>query len=338
MKRRMSERLDLEKVRFIHRDRRLVEQILRQPPTVMPLEMDPPLKISEGPECWIAQTFIHLRRAGFPVRLATRPSPDDINVLHYDDIPNWKKLPFWAFFVVVQADRPRPMLADVRLVQNKLGVKDEQRDRFIPLWSQAGLLPRDPARGEQLTELSYFGLEYYLAPPFRDVEFKERVASLGVSFRPHFPPAEWSDYRAVDAVLAVRNVTTFDLSIKPATKLVNAWKAGVIPFLGPEPAYRQIGQPGVSYLEVSNVDDLVRSLRWLKERPLESTRIREEGARAVKAYLDDELARAWIEILQTTVGPAFTEWRRQGMIRHLLRFPERLRAHQREMAYFWANI
>ena len=330
--------MGLERVRFIHRDRDLVAQILRQPPSLMPLEMDPPLKISEGPHCWIAQTFIHLRRAGLPVRLASRASPDDINVLHYDDLPNWKRVPFWAFFVVVQADRPRPMIADVRVVQNKLGIRDEERDRFVPLWSQAGMLPRDPARGDQLTTLSYFGLDYYLAPPFREAAFLEKLASLGMSFQPHFSPAEWSDYRAVDAVLAVRNVTSFDLTIKPATKLVNAWKAGAVPLLGPEPAYRQIGRPGVDYLEVSSVEEVLEGLRVMKERPAESARMREEGARAMTAYTDEMLVHQWTELLQGTAGPAFEDWRRQGMIRHFLRYPARLRAHEKERAYFWANI
>ena len=40
--------LDLEKVRFGHRDRSLVERILRQPPALLPLEMNPPMDISEG--------------------------------------------------------------------------------------------------------------------------------------------------------------------------------------------------------------------------------------------------------------------------------------------------
>jgi hypothetical protein len=335
---RPAGRVGLDRVRFVHHDRKLVAQILRQPPELLPLEMDPPLRISEGPECWIAQTFIHLRRAGFPVTFAARPSPNDINVLHYDDLPNWKKVPFWAFFVVVQADRARPVIADVRVVQNKLGIRDENRDRFIPLWSQAGLLTRDATRGDQLTTLSYFGLDYYLAAPFREPEFREQLASLGVSFEPHFRPAEWSDYRDVDAVLAVRNVTSFDLTIKPATKLVNAWKAGVIPFLGPEPAYRQIGRPGVDYVEVSNVEDVLERLRWMRERPAEVARMREEGARAMAGYRDEVLVREWIELFQGTATPAFEEWRRQGMLHHFLRYPSRFLAHRKEKAHFWANV
>ncbi len=325
-------------VRFVHRDARLVERILSLPSNALPLEMSPPLDISEGANAWIAQSFMHLRRHGLPVQLASTLSPSHVNVLHYDHVPGWKRFPFWAFFAVVQADRPRPMIADVRMVQNKLCIQDVDRDRFVPLWSQPCLRPRDPARGDRLSTIAYMGLECYLALPFREAKFKERLAAAGVSFEPHFRPEEWSDYSAVDAILAVRNVTPYDLSIKPATKLINAWKAGVLPLLGREPAYTQVGRPGVNYCEVSSAEDVIRAVHWAQDNPADAARVRQSGACAFQMYNDEQTIQRWVEILAGTLLPAFEQWRREGALSHLLKLPGRLAKHRREAAFFRANI
>jgi hypothetical protein len=328
----------LARVRFVRRDPALVARINRQAPELLPWQMTPPLDIAPGPSCWIAQTFIHLRRRGLPVRLATTPSPRDVNVVHYDDLPSWKRLPFWAFLVVVQADRPRPALADIRLVQNRLGIEDAARDRFVVLWPQPGLVPRDPARGAQLSTVGYFGLPTYLAPSYRDVRMRSALAALGVSLEARFEPEQWTDYRAVDAVLAVREVSDFVLAVKPATKLLNAWRAGCIPIMGVESACRQLGRPGVDYLEVASPDGVVAAVRRLRDEPGAAARLRAEGTRTVAAYDDDALARQWVTVLEETALPAFERWQRAGTLAHVRAFPGRMLAHRRAAAAFWARV
>lgn len=328
----------LEKVRFVQRDSALVARVLEQPAHLSPAEMSPPIDLSAGADCWIAQTFVHLRRLGAPVRLASRLSPRAINVVHYDDLPGWKRAPFWAFLVTIQADRARPGIADLRVVQNELCVREPSRDHFMPLWPQAGLRPRDPRRRRSLSRLAYFGLEIYMPAELGGAAFRARLAELGVELAPRYRPELWSDYRDVDAVLAIREASAYGLSIKPASKLVNAWRAGALPIMGPEPAYRQIGRPGVDYLEVRSADEAVGALRWLRERPDEADRLRASGARAGRAYSDAEIARRWIELLEAVALPAFERWSGEGPLRHLLGLPGRLAAHRREIAYFRANI
>jgi hypothetical protein len=328
----------LDRVRFVRRDRALVARINQQSPNLLPWQMDPPLDIVRGTTCWIAQTFIHLRQRGFPVRLAARLSPRDLNVVHYDDLPSWKQLPFWPFLAVVQADRPPPVLADVRLVQNRLGIEDPVRDRFVVLWPQPGLRPRDPARGSQVSTLGYFGLDTYLAPQNRDRRMREALGAMGVSLQPRFRPEEWTDYREVDAVLAVREVSDLVLAVKPATKMINAWRAGCIPIMGVESACRQIGRPGIDYIEVTSPAEVVSTVRRLREDPAAAERLRAEGRRAVTTYEDDALVRQWVTILEETALPAFERWRREGTLRHLRDFPARMLAHRRAVASFLARV
>jgi hypothetical protein len=328
----------LERVRFVRRDRALVARLNRQQPHLLPGQMDPPLDIGPGPNCWIAQTFVHLRQRGFPVRLATMLSPRDLNVVHYDDLPSWKQLPFWPFLAVVQADRPPPVLADVRLVQNRLGIEHAERDRFVVLWPQPGLRPRDPARGAQVSTLGYFGVQNYLAPPYRDERMRAALSAMGVALEPRFRPDEWVDYRAVDAVLAVRQVSELVLSIKPATKMINAWRAGCIPIMGVESACRQIGRPGVDYLEVTSPAEVVAAVRRLRDDPAAAQRLRAEGRRAAAAHDDDALVRQWVTILEETALPAFERWKREGTLHHLRAFPARMLAHRRAVASFLRRV
>jgi hypothetical protein len=328
----------LDRVRFVHRDRALVGRLNRQPPSLSPLEMRPPIDVGRGSDCWIAQTFIHLRRQGSPVVMASTFSWNEVNVVHYDDLLDWRRPALGAFVVAVQADRPRPVIAEVRVVQNQLGIEDAVHDQFIPHWSQPQLEARDPARGDAVTTLAYFGLAHYLAPPFRESPFRERLGALGVTFAPRYRPDAWGDYRDVDVVVAVREASDFVLAIKPATKLVNAWKAGCIPILGREPAYRQVGRPGVDYLEASTVDEVVGTIRWLREQPAAAAKLRREGARAFATYDDAALTRRWVAMLEGVALPSFEQWRRAGRLGRLMESPARLIAHRRAAASFWARV
>ena len=61
------------------------------------------------------------------------------------------------FAVVAQADRPRPALSDMTVMQNGLMGETGLR-RTMPHWPQPGLIPRDPARGDRLETIAYLSL------------------------------------------------------------------------------------------------------------------------------------------------------------------------------------
>src|SRR5580698_7473480 len=103
------------------------------------------------------------------------------------------------------------------------------------------------------------------------------LGAMGVTLEPRFQPAVWTDYLAVDAVLAVRETSELVLGVKPATKMINAWRAGCIPIMGVESACRQIGRPGVDYVEVTSPVEVVAAVRRLREDPAAAERLRAEG-------------------------------------------------------------
>lgn len=72
--------------------------------------------------------------------------------------------------------------------------------------------------------------------------FQDALRQRGVRFVNRFQ-GEWHDYQHVDAVLAIRDCPPVVLATKPASKLINAWKAGVPALLGPG-----TGLQGIAYL------------------------------------------------------------------------------------------
>ena len=135
-------------------------------------------------------------------------------------------------------------MCDMSIVQNQANVETE-RDIMIPYWPPPGLMPRLHERGTRIEHMAFMGRSWNLAPEFRSPrEFLAELAALGVRFDIHdeleSPTPNWSDFRKCDLTLAVRNLTEQDALVKPASKLVNSWIAGVPALLGPEPAFRDL--------------------------------------------------------------------------------------------------
>ena len=325
-----------QKIRLVHREKANWSHLASL--AFPPLPHEAQIQIGGiGSNSWITQTWIHLKRLGLPVELAADFRMDSINIVHYDHL-TLRRLPFRSFVVAVQADRGRPEMCDMRVVQNQLCIQDPTKDFWIPLWTQPGLVPRHLNWGSRLERIAYFGLDIYLAERFRSDDFQRRLAGLGMEFCTHFDRSEYFDYSDVDAVLAVRDVSEYDLSIKPPTKLLNAWRAGVIPLMGLEPAYQQVGKPGVDYFEVRSPDDVLKAIARLRSEPGLMERTIQAGTRRFSEFTDEAIAKRWIEFLRGPAEHMFLAWARRngglGYLGTLVGYPARYLRHRREKRRF----
>lgn len=253
-----------------------------------------------GEWVWVLLTYLRLRRAGRPVELVGEP-PEGAQVLvfhakHERALLRHSGRLRDALLVGVRADNREALAADVEVVQNG-SFADGRRRVCIPLWPQPGLLSRDPARGERIARIAYKGLLRHLHPGFRDRDWTAFVSSLGIEWTfgaaefvagaPTDPAAgEWRDYREVDLVLAVRPPSRNLHRDKPASKLINAWLAGVPALLGPEHAYRELRRSPLDYIEVAGPSEAKDAIRALSGDPslyramVENGRVRGEEFRA----------------------------------------------------------
>jgi hypothetical protein len=232
-----------------------------------------------GERAWILQTYLRLAHAGYPVELATSPPAEGIVVFHAKQAralrSQWRRLRN-AILLGVRADNRQPLIADFEVVQNGR-FADGERRFFIPHWPQPGLIPRDASRGLAIRRIAFKGFAQNLHPEFRSPAWRELLAAHEIEWEVDAVPfagaatdrmgIEWPDFRQVDLLLAVRPRDRRLWTSKPATKLLNAWQAGVPALLGPEHAYRELRRSELDYLEVDSLATAKAAVLRLLERP-----------------------------------------------------------------------
>jgi hypothetical protein len=284
-------------------------------------------ELQRGERAWVLQTYLRLADAGYPVQLASRLPESGVVVFH---AKQRRALPLrrrsrgrsGLVFVAVRGDVKQAGGADFELVQNRRSADGLGRF-FIPHWPQPGLLPRDAARGSRLERIAYKGFDRNLHPYFRGAGWRSFLASHGVEWVVDSVPfaeggtrgeaLEWPDFRAVDAVLAVRPAACPRRDSKPATKLYNAWLAGVPALLSPDVAFRELWRSPLDFLEVAGPSAARSGVqRLLAEPDLYRRMVANGRARAAEFSADAVLAR-WLELLEEILPARLA--RRAGGVR-----------------------
>jgi hypothetical protein len=266
-----------------------------------------------GEHAWILQTWLRLARAGFPAGLSASPPAEGIAVFHAKQAralrSQWRRLR-GVTLLGVRADNREPLIADFEVVQNGR-FADGKRRFHVPHWPQPALIPRDPSRGATIRRIAFKGFAQNLHPGLRSPAWEAFLAELGIEWVVDAVPfagaatdragIDWPDFREVDLLLALRPPDRRLWTSKPATKLFNAWLAGVPALLGPEHAYREQRRSELDYLEVSTLDEAKAAVLRLRERPdLYQAMIENGRVRGLEITPEATLPR-WIELLAETI-------------------------------------
>ncbi len=265
---------------------------------------------------WTVKTYGYLSKMGFPCRLTHELPDEGIIVTHREFfkntmIPNRRQL-----FVCAVADFWRHPLAQLHIVQNPsdpllVHATPSWPAAFIPMWPESGLIPRDPARGDLLVNVAYFGLPPRLAPQLRSEKFAARLREHGFNFR-IVSRDRWNDYSDTDAVLAVRSFAPVSWHKFPPSKLYNSWHAGVPALLGCESAYQAERRNEYDYFEVHSADEVLETLLRLRgDQRLRAAVARNCAERAV-GVSPARIAETWITFLTTVAAPALRDWQRRS--------------------------
>lgn len=304
---------------------------LFESPDVVPDPDEFGIRRASNEECWSVLTYIQLKRRGFDVSISDRFVPGMICVASTVDY-GIRSRPFDCFVVGCRGDNPRPSLCDFTIVQNRAQV-DSGTNAYMPLWTQPGLIPRSRDRGRRLECMAYMGDVGNLYEPFRTDEFEAQVAGLGVRFRKEFgaihqTPAGWHDYRSADLVLAVRDMTEKDALVKPPSKLVNAWCAGVPALLGPEAAYRDMRRSELDYIEIRTPQDAIDAISRLKSHPSLYEDMVSNARRRAAEFTAERHCRRWVDALSGPIAEEYRRWLKRGLAARLAAVPARLLRHR----------
>lgn len=211
-----------------------------------------------------------------------------------------------AILVGVRGDLRESTSADFEIVQSSVHI-DALRRFYVPHWPQPGLLPRDPQRGHRIERLEYKGFLGNLHASFREPLWASFLAERGlewvvdaVAFRQvaeHTTLLRWNDFRTTDLVVAMRPDAPGGHTNKPATKLYNAWLAGVPALLGREPAFRELRRDPLDYLEVSSAEEIRGAVDLLLAEPRRYEAMVAHGRLRAAEYTAGLVLRRWVELL-----------------------------------------
>lgn len=277
-----------------------------------PEEVDQrPEAIQTGEEAWVLQTCLRLQAAG--ERAALTPEPCDGGILVYHArhrrlVAGLRGRRGGPLLVAVRGERSRPLLAHVEVVQNGRGA-NRRRRYFLPHWPQPGLERRDPARGDRLERIAYMGRELNLHRDFTTDYWRRALADLGIEWAVE-DAASWHRYSTVDAVLAVRP-RGYKGRLKPATKLQNAWLAGIPAILGPQPAFRELRQDELDYLEAGDLRSALDAVRRLMD-PSTYRRFSERGRERAPAFGTAACLERWRRLLYDELPARAAELNRKA--------------------------
>jgi len=252
-------------------------------------------------QCWIYQTWAALSAAGIPCDLSSSIPGEGILLAlsgFFDD--SWRP-PKGVFFAGIVADfLPHPA-AHLHVVQNSSHARRLPRSVFMPLWTQPNLMPRDPARGGAFQSIAFVGDPGNLASELRS---KEWAAALDKDLGLHLEirrADRWHDYSDVDCALAIRDFSRSSQLHKPATKLYNAWLAGV-PFIGGnDSAYAADGKCEADYLKAVSPDEVLAHLRRLRDDPAFRNSLVANGRKAGEAFTRDATLQRWERLVTETL-------------------------------------
>ena len=259
-------------------------------------------------QAWLYQTWLKLRRVGFETRLVHQIPREGILVTLTGFLPEKFRPPGGLFVAAVVADGlPHPG-AQLQIVQNSVHARRLPGAVFMPHWPNPGLVPRDASRGDLFERICFYGDSSNLAAELSSAAWRAELQKATGAELEIRASDRWHDYSDTDAVLAVRSFSTGRLLHKPATKLYNAWLAGV-PFVGGmDSAYAGDGTPGANYLKASSPQEVIDCLSILKHSPERRRELVGQGKRMAAEFSAEAICSRWIKLLGVELPRLASTW------------------------------
>ncbi|MEM9482396.1 MAG: hypothetical protein AAGA83_01755 [Cyanobacteria bacterium P01_F01_bin.116] len=290
-----------------------------------------------GIYAWTVQTYLKLSEAGIACQL-THQFPDQGIVLFHGNAvrtgnicPGPKRL-----LVCLKAESTLCRQAQLHVVQNPGEVSRVLGCYFIPHWPQPGLKPRLKERQNRFETIAFLGHRNSLATELMTPAWQLQLRQRGLTWQPVINTnvwdshqsidTGWNDYQQIDAIVAIRQfgLTRPGFRRKPATKLYNAWLAGVPAILGREIAYRATGTAEVNYLEANAMAELLSCLNRLQQDEVLRNRLVKKGQLRALQYTPEVITQRWQQFLSQVVIPTYQDWCSQSN-------------WQRQIQYGWAK-
>ncbi len=262
-------------------------------------------------QSWIYQTWAALQRAGVDAKLTAEIPGEGILLGLSGFFNDTFRAPEGVFFAGIVADYlPHPG-AHLHILQNPAYAKRLAHSVYMPHWPHPNLIPREPGRGDIFETVCFFGDEQNLAPELKDPAWIRQLNDMGLKLEV-CSSDRWHDYSDADCVIALRGFSSSRYLHKPATKLYNAWLAGV-PFIGGrDSAYAGDGRIGVDFLQAASPADLLAQIRRLKDDVFLRQKLVSAGHEASRNFNSSSILERWKKLLDQDLPILAQRWRERS--------------------------
>lgn len=249
---------------------------------------------------WAAQSYLVLRQWREGVTISSAARPEMINFAH---CMSWRGAGGrrGEYRISVRADYPRLFDVDFEILQNPITPRCA-RQVYLPYWPVPGIMPREPSR-RGIKTVAYAGRvgQRNLAPQLKPDVLKGVNLTL-------VRPDRWHDLSRIDLLIAIRDFCGRAHNDKPASKLFNAWIAGIPLIGGADSAFSAIGRPGVDYVRVTTEEEFNAAVERLRSDCSFYEAIVDAGRQRAAEFSHDAIASVWLEAFEGPVRLDFERW------------------------------
>ncbi|MDB5287594.1 MAG: hypothetical protein JWR05_2543 [Mucilaginibacter sp.] len=261
-----------------------------------------------GPDawlCWTLRTYLELK--DYYTCYLTDTIPESGITFFFRGSINFTQKPNKAqFWICSVGDAFWHPYSHINLFQNNLAINIYPNSYFIRLWQQLHTIKFNPLNGPP-KNIYYFGDEANLAVELKSQDWKDFIAKNDFVFKiPH--SSEWNDYSNADFVIGIRPFNPKNKFLnKPASKLINSWRANVVFIGGHDTAFDHERQTEFDFVSVKNYLELKENLINLKNNRSLYTKYRLQSIECGKRYPDDFFVNQWFTLINEKIMPLYNQ-------------------------------
>jgi hypothetical protein len=276
---------------------------------------------------WILTTYFQVKKSGLSCELIDYVPEEGILIADRDTLGNKYRYFGKTMLICAQGDREFHPSAYLHIVHNPVRFQDQQNKLwnpyYIPHWPQPGLIPRSQERGSTVKNIAFMGSRSNFAHEFKSDQWIKAIEELDCQWYPIFDPSKWNDYSSVDIIVAVRSFDGRTYPNKPASKLVNAWKAGVPAILTPESGFVDLRKSELDFLIVNSIEEAISAVAKLKNSPELYTSMVNNGLKRAEEFSDEKITKCWLDFFNDHVFPEYANWIKASEASKILLFIKR---------------
>ena len=276
---------------------------------------------------WIVSTYLQVNSVGFACEVVDYIPKQGIVIADRDTLGN--KYPYLGqvMLICAKGDREFHPSAHLHIIHNPSELLNQKNTvwnpYYIPHWPQPSLIPRSFERGTEVKNVAFMGTRSNLTQELSSDKWIYALEKLGCKWNLVLNPNKWNDYSDIDIVVAVRSFNRLTYNNKPASKLINCWRAGVPAIVTPESAFLAVKKSELDFLTVDSLEKTIQAVERLKTEPEFYLSMVNNGNQRAQEFSEETITQLWINFFNQYVFPQYQQWQKSSELNRRTLFLKR---------------